>query len=104
MKLIVCVVPRNANFFPVEIGVTSSTEAIAYFNSRHFTIQLSEEIMSAEPESIAAVLMHEPTHAKQMIDGRLTGQQIDCYDGEVEAFEDAALFFDLRFSIAFRTR
>lgn len=82
------------NYFPVEIGVSAlGPGTLGYFRGDYYTIQLNSEIMSAAPESIAAVLIHELVHANQMIQRRLDHRRIDCYEGEVEAFETAALYW-----------
>jgi hypothetical protein len=85
---------KAVNAFPVEIGISPNRQgAIAAFIPRYYTVQLGEEIMSASPQSIAAVLIHELLHARQMIEGQLSGEEIDCYEGEIEAFEAAAQYW-----------
>ena len=75
----------QVNAFPVEIGVSQMQRgAIGSFQPRYYTIQINDQILSAPSESIAAVLIHELTHAGQMIDGVLKGTDIDCYAGEVK--------------------
>jgi hypothetical protein len=84
----------KVNDFPVEIGVSDYCRgAVACFNPRYYSIQLSDDIMSAAPESIAAVLIHEITHARQMADREIEAKDIGCYGGEVEAFNIAAQFW-----------
>jgi hypothetical protein len=84
----------SVNRFPVEIGV-SRTEpgAIALFIPRWYTVQLSESVMRSSPESLAAGLIHELTHTRQMLDEQLEGKEFDCYGAEIEAFNTTAEFW-----------
>jgi hypothetical protein len=84
----------QVNTFPVELGVSQLPRgAIGAFQPRYYSIQLNANVMSAAPESIAGVLLHELIHARQMIDGVLSGAEIECYAGEVEAFEATARYW-----------
>ena len=86
---------KQVNAFPVEIGVTRGTPpgVVAYFDWRHYSIQLAEGIMSAAPESIAAALLHELVHARQLADRTIEDRDVGCYGGEVEAFNAAAQYW-----------
>jgi hypothetical protein len=85
----------SVNAFPVEIGVsnTSGGSAAGYFAPRYYTIQLGTDVISAPPESTAAVLIHELTHAQQMIDKFVEGDEVGCVKGEIEAFGVAAQYW-----------
>jgi hypothetical protein len=84
----------EVNRFPVEIAIGPVPPgAAASFKARYYSIQLNQLVMSATPESVAAVLIHELVHANQMVEGSLSGQEIDCYEGEVEAFEATAQYW-----------
>ena len=84
----------SVNAFPVEIGVSATPGgAVGYFAPRYYTIQLGTDVFTAAPESIAAVLIHELTHAQQMIDRFIEGDEIGCVKGEVEAFGVAAKYW-----------
>jgi hypothetical protein len=85
---------RYVNLVPVEIGVAQlNGGTLGTFDSRHYSIQLSVDLMGAAPESIAAVLFHEMVHAKQTIERGVAGRDLDCYGDEKEAFEMAALYW-----------
>jgi endonuclease YncB( thermonuclease family) len=84
----------SVNEFPVEIGISTLPHGVLGVHVfRLYTIQLSEDIMDAPPESIAAVLAHELTHAKQMIDAGIKDSDLGCYDMEVQAFEVTAKYW-----------
>lgn len=86
---------KYLNLFPVEIGVSRqpSRSAIGYFQARYYTIQLSPAIMAAPARSIAAVLVHELVHARQMVEQAVEGRKLDCYGQEEEAFKVTAAFW-----------
>ncbi len=86
---------KYLNLFPVEIGVSRgpSRSAIGYFQARYYTIQLSPSIMAAPARSIAAVLVHELVHARQMVEQAVEGRELDCYGQEEEAFKATAVFW-----------
>ena len=54
---------------------------------------ISPEIMAAEPSSVAGVLIHELTHARNMINKFVEGANIGCYEDEDKAFEATALYW-----------
>src|SRR6266540_1426633 len=85
---------KRANAFPVEVGVARLPPgAVGAFAPRFYSIQLSLAIMDAPPESIAAVLIHEMTHANQMIEQGVSGEDLGCYDLEIQAFEASAVYW-----------
>src|SRR5262249_30317883 len=95
----------SVNEFPVEIGVSSTSGgAVGYFAPRYYTIQLGSDVVSAPPESVAAVLVHELTHAQQMIDKFVDGDDIGCVKGEVEAFGVAAKYWSSLYGDAGKPR
>lgn len=82
------------NRFPVEVGLSETAEnVVAYFHMRNYSIQIGEGAVSAAPESIAAVLIHELTHTKQLIRRFVYQEHPDCFAREVEAFEATALYW-----------
>lgn len=84
----------NVNDFPVEIGVSRLPRGVlGGFAWRFYSIQLSQDIMDAPAESVAAVLVHELTHAKQMIEAGVQEADLGCYDMEVQAFESSAKYW-----------
>lgn len=84
----------SVNEFPVEIGVSPLPRGVlGYHYWRYYTVQLSEDIMDAPPESIAAVLAHELVHARQTIDAGIKDADVGCYDQEIEAFEMTAKYW-----------
>jgi hypothetical protein len=90
----------SVNRFPVEIGVAPTGPGeIAHFIPRFYTIQLSESVMSSSPESLAAALVHELTHTRQMLDELIDGQEFDCYEAEIEAFNRTAEFWQALYGL-----
>ena len=84
----------TVNDFPVEIGVMGLPRGVLGVHMfRLYTIQLAQTIMEAPPESIAAVLLHELTHAKQMINEGVLDVDMGCYEKEIEAFEVTARYW-----------
>jgi hypothetical protein len=84
----------SVNRFPVEISVSRTGPGeIGFFVPRWYTIQLGEAVMTASSESLAAVLIHELTHTRQMIDEQIDAVPFDCYEAEIEAFNMAAVFW-----------
>ena len=84
----------QVNRFPVEIGVARTGPGeIGFFIPRYYSIQLGELVMTASAESLAAVLIHELTHTRQMIDSLVERREIGCYESEVEAFNVAAEYW-----------
>ncbi len=82
------------NEFPVEIGVANLPRGVLGVHMfRYYTIQLAQAVMDAPPESIAAVLLHELTHAKQMINAGVLEVDMGCYEMEIEAFEVTARYW-----------
>lgn len=82
------------NRFPVEIGLSETPErVVAYFHLRYYTVQVGEGALGAAPESIAAVLIHELTHTKQLMRRFLYQDNMDCFAREVEAFEATAVYW-----------
>jgi hypothetical protein len=95
----------DVNRFPVEIGVERMPSYIlAYFAPRLYTVKLSSNVMGAEPQSIAAVLLHELTHVRQTIDANLYGQKKDCYAIELEAATAAARYWESVYGPAGKSR
>src|SRR6266540_2423470 len=85
---------KRVNAFPVEVGVERQPQSAGgAFAPRFYSIQLSLAIMDAPPESIAAVLIHEMTHANQMIEQGVSGEDLGCYDLEIQAFEASAVYW-----------
>ena len=86
---------QAVNEFPVEIGVTPlPADVLGVFVPRLYTIQLSSAIMGAEPESVAAVLLHELVHTQGMIEDAVTGTSTGCYEAEEQAFGAAARYWE----------
>jgi len=84
----------TVNHFPVEMGVVRLPRGVlGAMLPRFYSVQLSEEIMDAPPESIAGVLIHELTHAKQTINAGLLDLDPGCYENEIEAFEVTAQYW-----------
>jgi hypothetical protein len=84
----------SVNEFPVEIGVMNLPRGVLGVHMfRLYTIQLAQNIMEAPPESIAAVLLHEMVHAKQMINAGVLEVDMGCYEMEIEAFEVTARYW-----------
>jgi endonuclease YncB( thermonuclease family) len=83
----------KVNAFPVEVGITPRQESVAYFSPRFYSVQLNDDVMGAAPESIAAVLIHEITHARQMADRTIDAKDIGCYESEIEAFNISAQYW-----------
>jgi hypothetical protein len=85
----------DVNRFPVEVGVERTPSFIlAYFAPRLYTVKLSSNVMGAEPQTIAAVLLHELTHVEQTIDANLARRDKDCYASELEAATAAARYWE----------
>lgn len=85
---------QAVNAFPVEIGVSTQRQGtLASFSPRYYSIQLSPEIMAAEPSTVAGVLIHELTHARNMINKLVDGAVIGCFEDEDKAFETTALYW-----------
>lgn len=85
---------RAVNRFPVEVGINRTTNRIVgYFSGRFYTVQVSENAAAAPPEAVAGVLVHEITHANQMIEKGLSGEDAGCFGKELEAFEAAAKYW-----------
>ena len=85
---------QAVNTFPVEIGVSAQSQGtLASFSPRFYSIQLSPEIMTADPTAVAGVLIHELTHARNMIDRLVDSATIGCYEDENNAFEATALYW-----------
>ena len=85
---------QAVNAFPVEIGLSAQRPgALASFSPRYYSIQLSPEIMAAEPSSVAGVLIHELSHARNMIKKLADGTVIGCFEDEDKAFETTALYW-----------
>jgi hypothetical protein len=84
----------NVNVFPVEIGVANLPRGVLGVHMfRYYTIQIAQSIMDAPPDSIAGVLIHELTHAKQMINAGVLDVDMGCYAMEIEAFEATARYW-----------
>jgi hypothetical protein len=84
----------SVNEFPVEVGVMNLPRGVLGVHMfRLYTIQLAQSIMEAPQESIAAVLLHELTHAKQMINAGVLDVDMGCYEMEIEAFEVTARYW-----------
>jgi endonuclease YncB( thermonuclease family) len=85
---------QAVNAFPVEIGVSQQRRGtLGSFSPRFYSIQLSSDLMAAEPTTVAGVLLHELTHVRNMIARFADGTVIGCYDDENRAFEAAALYW-----------
>lgn len=84
----------GVNEFPVEIGVAELPRGVLGVHMfRYYTVQLAQSIMDAPPDSAAAVLLHELTHAKQMINAGVLDVDMGCYEMEIEAFEVTARYW-----------
>ena len=82
------------NTFPVEIAISEQRRGtLASFSPRFYSIQLSPDLMAAEPSTVAGVLVHELTHVRNMIATLVDGAVIGCYEDENKAFEAAALYW-----------
>lgn len=82
------------NDFPVEVGVTRLPRGIlGYFEWRFYSVQVARDLLDAPPESIAAVLIHELTHTRQMISAGVLDEDLGCFDREIEAFEITARYW-----------
>ncbi|MFN0070851.1 MAG: hypothetical protein ACKVVP_05105 [Chloroflexota bacterium] len=84
----------GVNDFPVEIGVAELPRGVLGVHMfRFYTIQLAQGIMDAPADSVAAVLLHELTHARQMINAGVLDVDMGCYEMEIEAFEVTARYW-----------
>jgi endonuclease YncB( thermonuclease family) len=82
------------NAFPVEIGISQQRRGtLGSFSPRFYSIQLSTDLMAADPATVAGVLVHELTHVRNMIATFVEGAAIGCFDDENKAFEAAALYW-----------
>ncbi len=80
--------------FPVTVEVQPlPASGLAHFSYRMYSIQLSPGIAGAEPESLAAELLHELTHAQQLVREKTSGETVDCYAGELEAASATARYW-----------
>ena len=88
------VVLQAVNGFPVSIRIAQQGAGIlASFRPRSYSIELSPQIMAAEPSAVAGVLIHELTHAQNLIERQVDGAVIGCYEDEHEAFEAVARYW-----------
>jgi hypothetical protein len=79
------------------VGVQFSPMApgmYARYSVQRRTIEIDSRWTDAEPETLAAVLAHEATHAQDAVSGYLaTGGASACIDSEVRAFRASARFW-----------
>src|SRR5579871_6482580 len=84
----------DINRFPVTVQVQQlPPSALAHFDHRMYSIQLLAGITSAEPESLAAELLHELTHAQQLIQENISRESVDCYASELESASVTARYW-----------
>jgi len=95
---IISSVPESADLPGVlaDHGVTIHFVAMApniyarYSVARH-VIEIDSRWTDATPETLAAVISHEATHAKDAVNGYLsTGGEAACIDSEIRAFRTSA--------------
>lgn len=81
--------------YPVEVVFLPqrSTTSIGSFDWGAYSISLGPDTRGASPDAIAAVLIHELTHAYQLIDLGPEAARSRCYDAEIEAFEVSASYW-----------
>jgi endonuclease YncB( thermonuclease family) len=85
---------QAVNAFPVEIGVSQQRRGtLGSFSPRFYSIQISPDVLAADPATAAGVLIHELTHVRNMISTLADGAAIGCYEDENKAFEAAANYW-----------
>jgi hypothetical protein len=79
------------------VGVQFSPMApgmYARYSVQRRTIEIDSRWTEADPQTLAAVLVHEATHAQDAVSGYLaTGGADACIDSEVRAFRTSARFW-----------
>ena len=78
----------SIQFVPLMPGV------YARYNVQRRTIEIDRRWREAEPDTLAAVIAHEATHAQDAVSGYLArGGAAACLDSEVRAFRTSASFW-----------
>jgi hypothetical protein len=77
----------NLQFVPMATGV------YARYNVGRRTIEIDDRWSDADRTTIAAVIAHEATHARDAASGYLDGGPSACVDSEIHAFRTSALFW-----------
>jgi hypothetical protein len=93
--------PETAELRPVldanRVGVQFTPMApglYARYSVQRRIIEIDSRWAEAEPETLAAVLAHEATHAQDAVNGYLaSGGATACIDSEVRAFRTSARFW-----------
>jgi hypothetical protein len=84
----------DVSLFPPSIALAGlPRNTLGAFRTDPYSIQISSSVTREDPKSIASILAHELTHARQLIAHATDGRAIECYGFEEEAFANQLQFW-----------